>query len=100
MLFTLARLHPVVKIPFGKQIWVEKSQVFLPKGGKKLDYGFKFFSGFFIVTGIAAYLYAQADLNPDSIYGRLYKKYITDSLKPVEETDEEKSDPNRFKPLF
>uniref|UniRef100_A0AC34F1T2 Uncharacterized protein n=1 Tax=Panagrolaimus sp. ES5 TaxID=591445 RepID=A0AC34F1T2_9BILA len=100
MLLSLARLYPVVKLPFGKQIWVEKSQIYLPKGGKKLDYGFKFFTGFFIVAGIVGYLYIQADQNPDSIYGRLYKEYITDSMKSVAGTDEDKIDPVKVKALF
>uniref|UniRef100_A0AC35FAK3 Uncharacterized protein n=1 Tax=Panagrolaimus sp. PS1159 TaxID=55785 RepID=A0AC35FAK3_9BILA len=98
MFLTLRKLYPVVKLPFGKQVWVEKSEIYLPKGGKKLDYGFKFFAGFFMCAGIFTYIYIQADLNPDSVYGRLYKKYITDGLNALQGTEEDMLDPNRIKP--
>ena len=39
MLFTLRKLLPVVKVPWGKSVWIEKSQMKLPNGGKKMDLG-------------------------------------------------------------
>uniref|UniRef100_A0A7E4W7P3 Prohibitin n=1 Tax=Panagrellus redivivus TaxID=6233 RepID=A0A7E4W7P3_PANRE len=73
MLLTLRRLMPVVKSSNGQSRWIEQSEKFLPKGGKKMDLGLKFIATIFGGALVVTYFTVQADINPESIYGRVYK---------------------------
>uniref|UniRef100_A0A1I7ZL24 DUF5683 domain-containing protein n=1 Tax=Steinernema glaseri TaxID=37863 RepID=A0A1I7ZL24_9BILA len=71
-------LRVIVKDPSGGSVWKETSQLYLPKGGKKLS--FKQNALIFIGLGICVYTYAQfqADFNPDSWWGKKYRQLSSD----------------------
>ncbi|KAE9549690.1 hypothetical protein FO519_007097 [Halicephalobus sp. NKZ332] len=98
MFSTIRRLYPVVKLPNGYSFWAEKSNLKLPNGGKKMDLGLKFVGGFFVFSGAAFYVYMQADINPNSMYSKIYNTIVTEGIPYLFKPDAEKSlDPDTMK---
>ncbi|KAK6017585.1 hypothetical protein OSTOST_16890 [Ostertagia ostertagi] len=82
------RFSPLLRIIFrdsnGQSIWKETSQLYLPKGGKKLSFkqnSLLVFSGFLFLFG---YLYVQDEVNPDSKWAEIYRTLTQEPFKWLE----------------
>uniref|UniRef100_A0AC34RMF5 Mitochondrial cytochrome c oxidase subunit VIc/VIIs domain-containing protein n=1 Tax=Panagrolaimus sp. JU765 TaxID=591449 RepID=A0AC34RMF5_9BILA len=102
MLRSIVRLRPVVKLRDGSSFWMEKSELKLPKGGKKMDFGLKFFFGLFGGGAVLVYVMMQAEMNPDSFYGKFYNIVVNEGTNYFfkEKAPEDNLDPNIAKGLF
>ncbi|CEF65897.1 Hypothetical protein SRAE_2000057150 [Strongyloides ratti] len=71
----------IIQGPDGQKYWKELSQLTLPKGGKKLKFITKNMIAVGGVVALFGYVSFQAEVNPNSVYGRIYTKFINEPLK-------------------